>query len=144
MTPNAVRFLVFVVFLTAGCSQNGEDPRAKDKPTVIRSFSAEDKRIAKKLSVGAVAEVKSDNKAFDAIACQSALATLEEISSRSNLLSPEQSKAFELARAAYKRRELAAAVSPEERAKVVGEVELAYPDEGNQVRLAMSCLRALV
>lgn len=105
-----------------------------------QSFSAESKRVARSLSIGAERGNLKGSPQFRAALCSLALKVIEERLRQGVALSAEQERAFAQAQALYERR-AAAGLTPDERQKTMSAVEAAYPEEGDRARFAIACLR---
>lgn len=128
--------------LTLNACGAAADVRRDDQPMAGRTFSEEDKRIARYLSIGNEIMTTRSTPQFEAALCGLALETIAEQLRQSGSLSPRQLQAFERAQGIFRAR-AQTGLTPQERAKTRREVEAAYPDRVARARVAMGCLRGL-
>ncbi|MCH2486333.1 MAG: hypothetical protein MK010_01120 [Erythrobacter sp.] len=125
--------------MVGACSSN-EAPAEKTGTSQQQTFSDEDKRIARLLSVGSDDIDESASPQYRATLCSLALQTIEE--RMRGALSDEQRQAFAQAQSLYDRR-ARTGVSAEDQQQTRDEIETAYPDESDRVRFAIGCLQDL-
>lgn len=128
--------------LTA-CSVSEKDQVQEQElfPT-SHEFSAEDKRVARVLSLGN--EIARDNSTpqYKAVLCTLALAEIKDRMGESNLMSSQQSEAFAKVQNVYRRR-ASVGLSGQEREKLRSDVEADHPEQRERARFAIGCLRDL-
>lgn len=123
-----------------GCSATPE--HKQEPPVTKRTFSDEDKRVARALSVGSEIQTGNVTPQYEAQLCSLALGAIAERLRDSGSLSAQQLEGFERARNVFRQR-AATGLSPEEREKTRNDVEAAYPDQSDRARVAIGCLRKL-
>lgn len=136
--PGPTAILATLLALT-GCSA-AREPAADQPPQ--KEFSAEDKRIARRLSLGGGETREASSPRFYATLCTLALDSIAERIQDGGMLSGEQSRAFAQAHALWARR-AAEGAAPAEREAARKEVEEAYPEPASRARFAIGCLRDL-
>lgn len=106
------------------------------------NFSAEDKRIASRLSLGTgqLARASTEGKA---LLCELGLEAIRARIQTSGALSADQLDAFEQAREHYHRLAVQGYGTAEKLAEARSRAEIDYPRTGDRARLAVTCLRDL-
>jgi hypothetical protein len=125
--------------MVGACSSN-EAPEEKTETSQQRTFTEEDKRIARLLTVGSDEIDESASPQYRATLCSLALQAIEE--RMRGALSDEQRQAFAQAQSLYDQR-ARAGISAEDAQLTRDEVETAYPDESDRARFAIGCLQDL-
>ena len=125
--------------LVSGCSSN-EVPVEKTGTSQQQTFSDEDKRIARLLSVGNDAIDEFATPQYRATLCSLALEAIEE--RMRGALTDEQRQVFAQAQNLYDQR-ARVAMSAEDERLTRDEIETAYPAESDRARFAISCLQEL-
>ena len=105
-----------------------------------QTFTEEDKRVARLLSVGNDEIDESASPQYRATLCSLAFQAIEE--RMRGALSDEQRQAFAQAQSLYDQR-ARAGISEEDAQLTRDEVETAYPDESDRARFAIGCLQDL-
>lgn len=132
----------FLIVLLAACSVESETVQ-NEVYSQDKSFSDEDKRIARALSLGDAGNVGTGTPQYQATLCLLALNSIEDRLLESGILTVEQQRAFSKARDLYGRRSKTG-VSKDAQEKNLRDVEAAYPDAANRARFAIGCLRDLI
>lgn len=140
LTASALVFLVSI----AACSSPDETSETRMTRKDSETFSAEDRRVAKALSLGGY-ELRASGNTYDkAVLCNVSLQALADRMRESGLLSAEQQRAFSQAQGVYTLRAGSTGKSASQIAQDRREVEAAYPDMNARARIAIGCLRELV
>ncbi|KNH02776.1 hypothetical protein J121_1187 [Qipengyuania citrea LAMA 915] len=99
--------------------------------------------MAQALSIGRNVERADATPQYEAMLCNLALEAIGERLENTDLLTSEQIKVFEKAKAIYQNG-AGVGLTTEEREKTRSDVEAAYPEAKDRARFAMGCLRDLV
>lgn len=135
-------FMMATLLALPACS-NDSDTAAKPRQNArSNSFTAEDKRIARRLSIG-TASLAEASVGGRAVLCGLGLEAIDSRLKSSGALSPQQGQAFDRAREIYRRRAIAGYPSAADVAEARRRAELDYPTTGDRARLAITCLRDL-
>lgn len=132
--------LLVLSFLGACSASNAPSGSADTTPR--RNFSAEDKRVARVLSIGGEDRSADVSPQYRAALCSLALESVQDRMQGGGLLTNEQQRIFAQAQSLYKQR-ATIDLSPEEQEQTLSEVETAYPNQSDRVRFAIGCLREL-
>lgn len=142
--PGRVAWCCAFVLCVACCSGVREDPsrQAEQEAASPQTFSAEDKLVARSLSINIVSEQTATSPEQRALVCEMALASLgAKLRSTGVLLDAHQQA---LARASeHYRKQARAGGSDSEISERRNDLEAQYPAESERARLAISCLREL-
>ncbi len=128
------------VFLGA-CSRGADDAGTVQKVENPVQFSAADKRIAAKLSIGENQLEKVETPLDRALICDVALAALEERLRDSGILDAAQQTMLASLRQRYRNDARIAGGATADLDAAQENVKNTYPDESERARLAVSCLR---
>lgn len=128
--------------ILAGCTPSADEDRARQDTSAQRTFSAEERRIARALSLGGDEVRDRSSPQSYAMLCSIALEAIGARLESGNLLSAEQRQAFTAARRMYSER-ATAGISRQEQDALRREVEAAYPETGDRARLGIGCVRSL-
>ena len=139
--PHVALPLLLACILPGGCSPPN-DRTALEDAAGQQTFSAEDQRIARSLSLGNEAAVQGVANVDRSMACSVALDTLRERLFKETSLAPEVIQAFNQAQQIYADR-ASAGLTSQDVAEARAAAEDAIPDEGDRARLAIGCLRDL-
>ena len=133
-------FPVLIALSIVGACSSSEAPEEKTETSQQRTFTEEDKRIGRLLTVGSDEIDESASPQYRATLCSLALQAIE--GRMRGALSDEQLKAFAQAQSLYDQPARAGA-SAEDAQLTRDEVETAYPDESDRARFAIGCLQDL-
>jgi hypothetical protein len=145
--PTLIRYLT-AGLLVAGCATLGACAPARPAPEqgsergAERQFSAEEKAIARSLSLGAVALKEEITPAYRAALCELTLASVQEQIATSGMLTDEQQRAFSQAQAMYRQR-AKIGLSQDQAREVRAQVVRDFPDPSARARFVVECLREL-
>lgn len=141
MSVRRNRYLFAALLALAACSGQADTATRQQDGSPQASFSDEDRRAARALSVGGPEARATGSPGFYATLCSLALKSIDERLQDSGLLSAEQNRAFARAREIYAGR--AAAGSASERDDWRREVEATYPNPNERTRFTIGCLKDL-
>ena len=125
--------------ILSACSGAPAPPDQQPKESA-RAFTEEDRRIARKLSVG-TGSLTTASPEGRALLCVLGLDAISEQLMASGALSPEQRRAFIEARDIYRRRAAAGYSDAAKLAEAQRAAERDFPGSGDRARLAIACLR---
>lgn len=136
------RLCSLVAFGLMGACSSADVPKANGDMSYQKEFTADDKRVAKVLSIGGEDSIPDASPQYRATLCSLALESIADRMLGEGILTNEQQEAFTSAQSLYSRR-AAANASVEERAQLVSDVETSYPNRSERARFAIGCLRDL-
>lgn len=128
---------LMVVLLLGACS--ARDVPQKQGTPVQKTFTAEDRRVARALLIGGEGSAPNASPQYRAVLCSVALETVADRMRGKGILTAEQERVFAQAQSIYARRS-SAGRSVEEREALLKEVRDRYPDEGDRAPFAIGCL----
>lgn len=133
--------ILLAAFVVTACSGSAEPAPLRDKPAP-RTFSAEEQRIARKLSIGnnTIEAVSPENRA---VLCALGLESIAGQLQASGALSPKQLRVFAQARNTYRRRAEQGYPSDAALAEARRKAATDFPERSDRARIAISCLREL-
>ena len=142
MPLDILRRTVLVAFFPALISCAGPDPAKIEEEgnREQQTFSVEDKRIARALSIGGDELIDSQEPVYKAMLCSMALEAIEVKMEGSGLLNAEQQELFAGTRRIYASR-AEEGLSTAETGDIRRRIELQYPDASDRARFAVGCLR---
>lgn len=136
----STRLLAMIALCMVGACSSNEAPTKNTKTSQQQTFTDEDKRIARLLSVGSDDIDESASPQYRATLCSLALQAIEE--RMLGVLSDEQRQAFAQAQSLYDQRARTGMSAPDQE-QTRDEIETAYPDDSDRVRFAIGCLQDL-
>ena len=143
MTSPARFVVVLSVLLSLGaCSGKADVASEQSGAGNQRVFSADDKRIARLLSIGETGVKAGGSPQDQALLCDIALQSIADRLRQSGALSAVQMGAFDKAQSLYRTR-AAAGRTPAQLASARSAMETAHPEASERARLAIGCLRDL-
>ena len=134
--------LAVALLALSSCSDLSTDADHRKTTDSQLNFSAEEKRIARRLSIRNDVIQDDTTAQFQAERCRLSLATIQVQMQNSGMLSAEQQRVFKQAQNLYRRR-AEAELSSEEYEKTLADVKAKYPELSDRVPLAIACLRNL-
>ena len=129
------------IALTA-CSVS-DSQQEQEQSLTRQEFTAEDKRVARVLSIRDQTASRGATPQYTAALCSLALAVIGDRLAESDLLSSQQTEGLKQAQDLYRRR-ATAGLSDQERKKMRSDIEAAHPEPSDRARFAIGCLRDLV
>lgn len=135
-------FMLATLIAVSACSNAPDMVEKPQQDARSASFTAEDKRIARKLSIG-TASLAEASVGGRAVLCGLGLEAIDSRLRSSGALSAQQGQAFDRAREIYRRRAVAGYPSAADVAEARRRAELDYPTAADRARLAIACLREL-
>lgn len=138
--------LIFAAIASAvalsSCAPSSPAHKVAEKTAPQATFSAEDRRIARALTVGAADVGAQATPRVYEMTCVLALDTVEGILDNRGLVTAEQDAVFKRAREVYWRR-ATTKLPQQDVAKLQSDVEARNPEPEGRARLAVGCLREL-
>lgn len=141
--PRTSTVSIFVLLSLAACSGGSESGTPAEEPAPARTFGPEERRIAGALSIGENYVSSSGSPQDQALLCDVALESLSDQLSGSRILTVDQQRVLDQARAFYRRRGEVDR-SPAETVEARRTLTETHPERGERARLAIGCLRDLV
>lgn len=142
MNPSWIRslFLAGIASALPSCSNSSAGSGAEVAIETRGAFTAEDKRIAKRLSVSEGANQGGESPQRRALACSVAIATLEERVGTTDIFTQDQRATLTRLKDTFYRR-ATVNLSQDQISILRREVDEVYSDQSAKARLAIGCIR---